>query len=353
MQSQMNKTKVAILTIAVIVIIVLAFLAGGSIIIPLDKDPTPPPTPTATPTPPSTRIPTPTPTPAPTPTLSYSVGISVHPPFSASDAQLVAESGANWVRIDVSPDFSNAVANAKGQNFKVLGILGSWMFDKSTVFSINDWQRNVTYYVSQNPNVDAWEIWNEPADTNYPLMTLNANNNLDQTVQNYYSMVQTASPIIRSYTQTAKIVLLGGLQLYSDNTQQNVDLQFANQLAETNLSSYGDVISVHAYTWNKNSQIIFEKYSQSLEKYTSLFPTKEVWITETGKTIEDSGEGGQAQYISDLLPFLQDKVSNVFWYSLHDNNDEVTRNPPQHFGLIGDNGIREAYFQMHKFITDR
>ena len=92
---------------------------------------------------------------------------------SASDAQFVSESGAKWVSIDVNGDFSDAVANAKADNLRVLGILDSWMFNQSTVFTLDDWVSNVTYYVSQNNNVDAWEIWNEPTNPNYPLLNLN------------------------------------------------------------------------------------------------------------------------------------------------------------------------------------
>lgn len=103
------------------------------------------------------------PVPEPSKISPDSVGICVHS-LSESDAKLVNESGARWIRIDVSSDFGAAAENAKAYNLSVLGILDSWMFNKSSVFSLEDWSGNVTHYVSKYAGyVDAWEIWNEPA----------------------------------------------------------------------------------------------------------------------------------------------------------------------------------------------
>jgi hypothetical protein len=140
--------------------------------------------------------------PVPNPTGNDWIGISVHS-LSMNEAQLINESGACWIRADASDDFEIAVTNAKAYNLKVLGILDSWMFNQTTTFTLEEWRDAVTHYVSRySNNVDAWEIWNEPAHPSYPL-----------SVERYYSMVQIASPIIRQYDPSAKIVLFGGLQL--------------------------------------------------------------------------------------------------------------------------------------------
>jgi len=157
---------------------------------------------------------------------------------------------------------------------------------------------------------------------------------------------------------------MGGLQLYSHpdpNTGLNqylIDEQFAQNLSQTNITSYGDAISVHAYPWGESQQTYEQAYTNSLQYYKSLFPSSSFWVTETGKPTEENGVNGQALYLTNALQFFQGKVSNVFWYSLHDNFDEVNRrdinnNPiPQHFGLIGDNGIaRSAYSKMQNYIT--
>jgi hypothetical protein len=286
-------------------------------------------------------------------TSKMEVGISLHS-FSATDAQFAKDSGAQWIRIDVDSNFKQAVANAKNESLKVLGILGSWMFAKNTTFKQDQWTQAVTDYVSNNTNVDAWEIWNEPANKAYPLMTNNANNNLTQTVQNYYWMVKTSSSIIRQYTPSAKIVLLGGMQIYADSNQIQVDKEFAGQLAQTNVSLYGDAISIHAYNWNQNIQTVLNQYSQNLNYYKSLFNNMPVWVTETGQPTEYSGEIGQATYLTTAFQFFNDKVSNVFWYSLYDNPDEVNLNPSQHFGLVSSTGAtRKSYSSMQQFITDQ
>ena len=103
-------------------------------------------------------------TPGPNPKLEESGGISLHA-LSENEAQIVNASGVRWIRIDVSPEIDMAVKNAKAYDLKVLGILDSWMFNKNSNFTLEEWSSNVTHYVSQYTDyVDAWEIWNKPAN---------------------------------------------------------------------------------------------------------------------------------------------------------------------------------------------
>lgn len=222
------------------------------------------------------------------------VGVCVRS-LSANEVRLVNESGAGWIRIDASDDFEGAVVNAKAYNLKVLCILDSWMFNKSSTFTLEEWRGNVTYYVSQYADyVDAWEIWNEPANPTYPLLNLNVTNeesqeNLGTIIQFYSKMVQTASPIIRQYDPTAKIILFGGLNLWSGGDANLVlDKEFARQLAAMNIQQYGDAISVHAYPWTGQvQQYVWGNYTESLAYYRGLFTNKslEIWVTETGQSI--------------------------------------------------------------------
>jgi hypothetical protein len=270
------------------------------------------------------------------------VGISAHS-LSMNEAQLVNESGARWIRIDASDDFEAAVTNAKAHNLKVLGILDSWMFNQSITFTLEEWRDNVTYYVSQYADyVDAWEIWNEPANPNYTL-----------SVEKYYSMVQTASPIIRQYDQSAKIVLFGGLNLWSGGDPNlALDKEFARQLAAMHIEQYGDAISVHAYPWMEQVEPwVWEKYDESFAYYRGLFTSNkslEVWVTETGHPIEFGGEEGQAQYMADALRYFQGKVTRLFWYSLIDNAADQ-----KSFGLIGNETPRLAYYVLQKQLTGK
>jgi hypothetical protein len=261
--------------------------------------------------------------------------------LSANEAQLVSESGAGWVRVDASNDFGTAVTNAKAYNLKVLGILDSWMFNQSTTFTLEEWRDAVTHYVSNYSNVDAWEIWNEPANPAYPL-----------SVERYYSMVQIASPIIRQYDPSAKIVLFGGLNLWSGGDPNlALDKEFARQLAAMNIEQYGDAISVHAYPWmNQTEPRVWDRYTESLAYYHALFTNKslEIWVTETGQPIEAGGEQGQAQYMTDALGYFQGKVTRLFWYSLLDNAADQ-----KSFGLIGNETPRLAYYVLQKQLTGK
>ncbi len=281
------------------------------------------------------------------------VGICVHS-LSANDARLVSESGAGWVRIDCYDELETAAGNARAYGLKVLAILDSWTMNNQTVFTLAEWRSNVTYYVSQYADyVDGWEIWNEPTSPVYPLLDLNLTNaetqqNMDAIVSFYYSMVQTASPIIRQYDPTAKIVLFGGLNLYSGTSPNLIlDEEFAGQLAAKNIQQYGDAISLHAYPWNEsNSTVVMQNYAQALANYSVLFPALEVWVTETGKPIHEAGEAGQAQYLDEALNYFHGKVAKSFWYSLLDNTWD-----PGNFGLIGNNTTpRPAYSELQKSI---
>jgi hypothetical protein len=281
------------------------------------------------------------------------VGISVHS-LSMNEAQLVNESGARWIRIDASDDFEAAVTNAKAHNLKVLGILDSWMFNQSITFTPEEWHDNVTYYVSQYADfVDAWEIWNEPANPTYPLLNITVQKNMNQIAEFYFSMVQIASPIIRQCDPSAKIVLFGGLNLWSGNDPHlELDKNFSRQLAAMNIEQYDDAISVHAYPWMGQVQPrVWDSYTESLTYYRQLFPSNkslEIWVTETGQSIEDSGEDGQAQYMVDALQYFNGKVAKFFWYSLLDNVADQ-----KGFGLIGNEMPRLAYYVLQKQLTGK
>jgi hypothetical protein len=271
-------------------------------------------------------------------------GISLHS-LSANEAQIVSASGARWIRIDVFPEFETAIKNAKANDLKVLGILDSWMFNKRTNFTLEEWRSNVTHYVSQYSDyVDAWEIYNEPANPNYTLAPeeYTSTENISQIVEFYFSMVEISSPIIREYDPSAKIVLFGGLNLWSGgDSHLELDKEFARQLAALNIEQYGDVVSIHPYPWmEKVEPWIWEKYNESLVYYRDLF-TLEFWVTETGHYVDFEGEKGQAQYMRVALDYFNGKVAKFFWYSLLDNAWE-----DKSFGLINEGAPRLAYYEL-------
>ncbi len=271
-------------------------------------------------------------------------GISLHS-LSANEAQVVNASGARWIRIDVFPEFETAIKNAKAYDLKVLAILDSWMFTNSTMFTLEEWRGNVTHYVSQYAEyVDAWEIYNEPANPNYTLSSekYNSKENMSQIVEFYFSMVEIASPIIREYDPSAKIVLFGGLNLWSGGEYNlALDKEFAQELAVLNIEQYGDAVSIHAYPWSaKIEPTVWQRYDEALDYYRDLF-TLEFWVTETGHYVDVEGEEGQARYMHDALAYFKGKVARFFWYSLVDNAWE-----DQCFGLIDEGTPRLAYYEL-------
>ena len=282
--------------------------------------------------------------PAPNPIDNDWVGISLHS-LSADEAQIVNASGARWIRIDAFPEFETAIENAKAYDLKVLAILDSWMFGQQTNFTLEEWRGNVACYVSQYADyVDAWEIYNEPANPTYTLSKeeYNSTKSMSQLVEFYFSMVEIASPIIREHDPSAKIILFGGLNLWSGTESYlELDKEFAQQLVNMGIEQYGDAISIHAYPWmEKIEQWLWEKYNEALAYYSELF-TLELWVTETGHYVDFEGEEEQAQYMRDALNYFKGKVAKFFWYSLLDNSWE-----DKSFGLIDNRTPRLAYYEL-------
>jgi hypothetical protein len=298
-----------------------------------------------------------------------SIGICVHT-LSAKDAQLVNRSGAKWIRIDATnnlTDFNASLHNAKAYNLSVLAILDSWMFNNSSIFTLDAWRSNVTFYVSTYADyVDAWEIWNEPANPTYPLLNLELNmskpnyqGNLVAIVGFYFSMAQSAYPIIRQHDPTATILLFGGLNLYSGNVSNlQIDEEFASLLAARNIQQYGDAISIHAYPWGPINTQVWQIYNSSLANYCELFTNKslDLWVTETGQPFINNSEikideTAQARYLSEVILFFEVNATKTFWYSLHDNQWEQNADNAQGFGLIEDNGTpRPGYNALEKLL---
>jgi hypothetical protein len=202
------------------------------------------------------------------------------------------------------------------------------MFSGNTDFTLEDWNKSVTRYVAQYANeVDAWEIWNEPANPklNWILLNLTISGpdgviqeNLTRVVDFYYNMTATAHEIIKQYDPNATIVLFGGLNLYSGGDPNlTLDEEFARQLEAKDVLQFGDAIAVHAYPWgNRPSSDWESQYNASLEYYRGLFTNSsvEIWVTETGQNITDLGGIGQlqAQYLNKCLDFFSGRVSRVF-----------------------------------------
>jgi hypothetical protein len=271
-------------------------------------------------------------------------GISVHY-LSDDDAEPVKESGAGWIRIDCFEDVDASLANAKTRELKVLGILDSWTMNGLTVFSLDEWECNVTYYVSRYAGyVDAWEIWNEPANPKegWTLLDAELPEEMSLIADFYYAIVEVASPIIRQYDPDAAIVLLGGLNLFSGGDPNlEYEKEFAAQLAAKGIEQYGDAVSVHAYPWTGDTSLwSCQAYDDGLAYYRGLFPSLKVWVTETGHYVDFEGEEGQARYMRNAIDCFDGKAARFFWYSLLDNPGE------QRFGLVEDGKLRLAYQEL-------
>lgn len=80
------------------------------------------------------------------------LSVSLHS-LSFEEATSLNESGVTWIRIDINQTVKESLDNAKAYNLNVLGILDSWTMNYNLTFTIDEWIRNVTYYVS-SPKLD-------------------------------------------------------------------------------------------------------------------------------------------------------------------------------------------------------
>lgn len=275
------------------------------------------------------------------------VGISVHS-LTSNEADLVKLAGAQWVRADVAElpgeySFAEIVANAKSRGIKVLGILDIWTMGWDWNFSLNDWEEAVRVNVGQYRNdVDAWEIWNEPEYPSNPLAP-----------ERYFAMLRTAYSIIKDYAPQSEVLMGGGLHLNTGgDSWLEQDQAFAKRLSELGADQYADGISLHAYPWtNQVSNWVWEKYSESLNFYKSLFrKTLQVWITETGYPAQEEGDNSQAAYLTEAISFFGARAVNaMFWYELRDT---PYSNPTPSFGLFTDTlAARPAFCSLQTLLV--
>ena len=85
-------------------------------------------------------------------------------------------------------------------------------------------------------------------------------------------------------------------------------------------------------------------YDTALAYYQELFPSLEVWVTETGHYFNSEGAEGQTRYMRNA-DYFNGKVARFFWYSLLDNPGE------QHFGLVEDGKLRPAYHELRNKLS--
>lgn len=138
-------------------------------------------------------------------------------------------------------------------------------------WNLSTWNASVESALVNYPEINIWEIWNEPwvgmFDTGY----------MNGSAYNYYMTIKSASIIIKEHNPNATVVCFGGAPINSYYTF----LWYA-QVWRYGASQYCDAISIHAYP---NGALLNQseglQWREALSAYENL-TGKPIWITETG-----------------------------------------------------------------------
>jgi hypothetical protein len=212
------------------------------------------------------------------------------------------KSGAGCFRTDISPNQNEIarVANITKMGGTYLGIL-----DYQTVgaqpsptgcrsgcsWTLNTWNQSVSNAISDYPNVNEWEIWNEPYIQEFESGYENGS------ALNYFEMIKSAYYIIKSKEPNATIVCFGGAQIYPYSTAI-AEYNFYKQVWGYGAASFCSAISIHIYSvpyYNLSQDVqpgvtLAQWYNQTINLYENL-THKPIWVTETGIPSNNFTEG--------------------------------------------------------------
>lgn len=268
------------------------------------------------------------------------IGVGTHGNVSSEAKAL--ESGVLYFRNDINLSGSEKL-HIRSQNLAYgahyLGILDYATLPGGTSnknWTLADWNSSVEYAVSAYPEIDAWEIWNEPWVTAFQTGYMNGS------AYNYYQVIKSASQIIKSKDRNATVVCFGGAPFsYSW-------FLWYGQVWAYGASNYCDAISIHAYPslpFNLTEQQAWSAYVSAYENMTG----KPVWVTETGVPASSSQYAGftpvqQERFLVQDFAFFSNfsYVKRVYWYDLWGLSDGQARND---FGLLN---LSDPYYGMPK-----
>lgn len=257
------------------------------------------------------------------------------------------------------------VSNATASGAQYLGILdyetvGAQPSPNGCISGCNwtlaTWNESVANAIADYPEVNEWEIYNEP------LASLFVSGYDNGSALNYFNMIRSASLIIKSRNPNATIVCFGGAELYP---LQSVEYEYAfySQVWKYGASRYCDEVSLHVYSlpyYSLNQTIgtntaggnvtLGQFYNFSINLYENM-TGKPVWITETGITSNNwtSGlnlsEQKQASFLSQDMAFFAKYpfVKRIYWFDYQDSPSGG-----QEYGLL--NGTGQPKLSWYRFM---
>ncbi len=280
---------------------------------------------------------------------SYGQGFCLNAAQNITAMRLAIDSGVTCFRTDIAPTAADEgyVSNVTKEGGSVLGIL-----DYETVgaqpspdgcisgcnWSLNDWNASVYNALSEYPEVNAWEIWNEPLVPNF------ASGYENSSALDYYEMIKSAYAIIKSREPNSTIVCFGGAQLFPISVVR-YEYQLYSKVWQYGASRYCDAISVHYYSqpyYNMSQQAEYgmtlgQELNLTLNAYENL-TGKPIWVTETGYASNGTPRSDllQAAALRQSMGFLSQYgfVKRIYWFHLAGASGAAD------FGLLNPNTLQ-------------
>lgn len=211
--------------------------------------------------------------------------------------------------------------------------------------------RYVEKIVLRYPEIEHWEIWNEPNVDGYWMPLPNA--------PAYTRLLKGAYQTVKGIRPSAK-VLIGGPAaggVFKPRSHR-FGLNFLAEVYAAGGGPYFDILALHPYRRHIGGPHAQPSLEAELAPVLALMSrhgdaSKPIWFTEVGWNVEGDlyavDEASQAKYLREL--FLEAKnlpnVEAVFWYELKDRCPERKRQC--RYGLVSyDNQTRPAFSEFHR-----
>jgi len=266
---------------------------------------------------------------------AYRYGVCFHAwvEYNSNTKEILSNLGKIWIRSDwkISSFMISWKNDMKQMGIKVLGIINCATLNWKD-FNLTDWEKLVRKVVKDAPDVDAWEIWNEPNVQKFHL------GYMDGTPEHYFDMLKIAYIIIKNETNA----LVVGPAISSTGLQTD----WLQRLVALGALDYLDIVSIHLYYDTVSDN---KKY---LARVRSIISDKPIWVTEIGKpSAITRTEDFQDNYLkTNFDPETGLDADKLFWYELVDNS-KLSNSTEGYFGLIrSDYTFKPSYYSFKSLI---
>lgn len=227
----------------------------------------------------------------------------------------------DWINLSIMKVYSQALQD---NSINLLTIIDINTFNQKKP-TLEEWNKSLTEFILSDgfSDVDAVEIWNEPNSKSFDEIAYIE-------PDRYYEMLKSAYLIIKNYTDVE--VVFSGISPNVDYWQDYLVDVFSHNDA----NDYFDVMGIHLYD-DSNTNIDTLNFIKSLT-------LKPIWVTETGKPSNVSGEEAQANYLISFYESISPLVDKIFIYEFLDNSGLIDDNE-NHFGLLTINGTKKQAYR--------